>query len=150
MNDKTLELVCAQFAQKREYLVPALQMVQEKDGYISSEAVECLAKHFGISKSDIYSVASFYAQFKFVKPGKHVVKVCRGTACHVKGSANLLAAIEQRLGIKEGETTPDGLVSIERVACLGACALAPAIVIDNQVYARVTLPQLEKLLGELK
>ena len=91
-------------------------------------AVEALAKYFNLSKADIYSVVSFYAQFKFTKPGKHTIKVCQGTACHVRGSGNLLKALKQRLGIEEGQTTPDGLISLEHVACLGACALAPAMV----------------------
>ena len=135
---------------KRENLVPALQDVQEKDGYISEEAVSALSEYFSITRSDIYSVCSFYAQFKFKKPGKHIIKVCKGTACHVRGSGSLLAALEERLGIKEGETTPDGLISLERVACLGACALAPAIVVDDKVYGRVTLAQLKKILEGLK
>ena len=101
---------------KRENLVAALQDVQDKDGYISEDAVRELSEYFGITRSDIYSVVSFYAQFKFKKPGKHTIKVCKGTACHVRGSGSLLAALEERLGIKEGETTADGLVSLERVA----------------------------------
>ncbi len=100
--------------------------------------------------SDVYSVASFYAQFKFSKPGRHIIKVCKGTACHVRGSGSLLAALEERLGIKEGGTTADGLVSLERVACLGACALAPAMVVDGKVHARVTLAEIEKILKSLK
>lgn len=135
---------------KRENLVAALQDVQDKDGYISEDAVRELSEYFGITRSDIYSVVSFYAQFKFKKPGKHTIKVCKGTACHVRGSGSLLAALEERLGIKEGETTADGLVSLERVACLGACALAPAIVVDEKVYGRVTLAQLQKILEGLK
>ncbi len=138
------------FEPKREYLVPALQEVQERDGYISEAAVEALAKYFNLSKADIYSVVSFYAQFKFTKPGKHTIKVCQGTACHVRGSGNLLKALKQRLGIEEGQTTPDGLISLEHVACLGACALAPAMVVDDKVYGRLTLPELEKILKELK
>lgn len=109
-----------------------------------------MAEYFNLSKSDIYSVVSFYAQFKFKKPGKHIIKVCKGTACHVRGSGSLLAALEERLGVKEGDTTPDGLISLERVACLGACALAPAIVVDEKVYGRVTLSEIQKILEGLK
>ncbi len=138
------------YEKKRENLVPALQDVQERDGFISEEAVSKLAEYFDLSRSDIYSVASFYAQFKFKKPGRHVIKVCKGTACHVRGSGSLLAALEERLGIKEGETTADGNISLERVACLGACALAPAVVVDEKVYGRVTLAQLQKILEGLK
>ncbi len=149
-NKKTSTWDFSGYSKSRENLVPALQDVQEKDGYISEEAVEKLSEYFGISRSDIYSVVSFYAQFKFKKPGKHTIKVCKGTACHVRGSGSLLAALEERLGIKEGETTADGLVSLERVACLGACALAPAIVVDEKVYGRVTLAEIQKILEGLK
>ncbi len=135
---------------KRENLVPALQDAQEKDGFISEAVVSELAEFFGISKSDIYSVVSFYAQFKFTKPGRHIIKVCQGTACHVRGSGNLLLALKERLGIEDGQTTADGRITLERVACLGACALAPAIVVDEKVYGRLTLPELEKILKGLE
>ncbi|MBQ6534933.1 MAG: NADH-quinone oxidoreductase subunit NuoE [Opitutales bacterium] len=138
------------YSPRRENLVTAFQDIQEKEGYISEEAIAAASEYFSISKADAYSVVSFYAQFKFKKPGKHTIKVCKGTACHVRGSGSLLAALEERLGIKEGETTPDGLISLERVACLGACALAPAMVVDDKVHARITLAQLEKILKELK
>ncbi len=142
--------ILQKYEAKREYLVSAFQDIQEIDGYLSEEAVSQCAEYFGISKADAYSVVSFYAQFKFKKPGKHTIKVCKGTACHVRGSGTLLAALEERLGIKEGETTPDGLISLERVACLGACALAPAIVVDDKVHARLTLAQLDKILKGLQ
>ena len=135
---------------KRENLVTAFQDIQEAEGYISPEAIAEVSKYFDISRADAYSVVSFYAQFKFKKPGKHIIKVCKGTACHVRGSGNLLSALEERLGIKEGETTSDGMVSLERVACLGACALAPAMVVDEKVYGRVTLAELDKILKGLK
>jgi len=138
------------YPKKRENLVPAFQDIQEKDGYISQEAIAEASRYFSVSTADAYSVVSFYAQFKFKKPGRHIIKVCKGTACHVRGSGSLLAALEERLKIKEGETTSDGLISLERVACLGACALAPAIVVDEKVYARLTLAQLEKILKGLK
>ncbi len=144
------EEILKTYAPRRENLVTAFQDIQEKEGYISEDAIAAASEYFSISKADAYSVVSFYAQFKFKKPGKHTIKVCKGTACHVRGSGSLLVALEERLGIKEGETTPDGLISLERVACLGACALAPAIVVDDKVHARITLAQLEKILKELK
>jgi len=148
--NKISDVTFKMFEPKRENLVPALQEIQNVEGFISQQAITDLSEYFSISKSQIYSIASFYTQFKFIKPGKHTIKVCRGTACHVKGSGNLLIGLEQRLGIVEGQTTPDGNISLERVACLGACALAPAIVIDDIVYGNLTLAQLEKLLGSLK
>ncbi len=150
MATDTYKEILKAYDRRRENLVTAFQDIQEKEGYISEKAISAASEYFFISKADAYSVVSFYAQFKFKKPGKHTIKVCKGTACHVRGSGSLLAALEERLGIKEGETTPDGLISLERVACLGACALAPAIVVDDKVHARITLAQLEKILKELK
>ena len=150
MANEVYEEILKAYPARREYLVTAFQDIQEKEGYISEGAIASASEYFSISKADAYSVVSFYAQFKFKKPGKHTIKVCKGTACHVRGSGSLLAALEERLGLKEGETTPDGLISLERVACLGACALAPAIVVDDKVHGRVTLAQLEKILKELK
>lgn len=150
MTEGKFKSILEAYLPKRENLVSVLQDIQEADGFISSQAVDETAAYFGISKADICSVASFYAQFKFQKPGRHIIKVCKGTACHVRGSGSLLAAIEERLGIKEGQTTPDGLISIERVACLGACALAPAMVVDDKVHARVTLAEIDKILKALK
>jgi len=149
-KENTYQEILKKYAPQREYLVSAFQDIQEKEGYLSEESVAETANYFGISKADAYSVVSFYAQFKFKRSGKHIIRVCKGTACHVRGSGTVLAALEERLGIKEGETTPDGLISLERVACLGACALAPAMVVDEKVHARVTLAQLDKILKELK
>ncbi len=149
-ESKNYRDILEKYEAKREYLVSAFQDIQEKDGYLSENAVKESADYFGISKADAYSVVSFYAQFKFRRPGKHIIRVCKGTACHVRGSGTLLAALEERLGIKEGETTPDGLISLERVACLGACALAPAMVVDGKVHARMTLAQLDKILKGLQ
>ncbi len=150
MANGEYEEILKAYAPRRENLVTAFQDIQEKEGYISEGALAAAAEYFSVSKADAYSVVSFYAQFKFKRPGKHTIKVCKGTACHVRGSGSLLAALEERLGIKEGETTPDGLISLERVACLGACALAPAIVVDDKVHARITLAQLEKILKGLQ
>ncbi len=147
-NEKFLALLRT-YEPMRENLVSALQDIQTESGYISPEAISEASSYFGISKAEIYSIASFYAQFKFKPAGRHVIKVCKGTACHVKGSANLAAALEERLGIKEGQTTPDGKISLERVACLGACALAPAVVIDDKVHARMTIASLDKILKSL-
>ena len=139
MTECRFKSVLEAYPPKRENLVSVLQDIQENYGR------EYLQLIF-----DVYSVASFYAKFQFKKPGKNTIQLCKGTACHVRGSGSLLAALEERLGIKEGETTPDGLVSLERVACLGACALAPAMVVDEKVHARVTLAEIEKILKSLK
>lgn len=121
----------------RESLIPILQEVQEKQGYLSKEAVVEISKHLNLPTSKIYGVATFYNQFRFQPLGKYHIQVCRGTACHVKGSANVLKALEQELKIQAGETCRDGLFSLEVVACIGACGLAPVISIGGNFHANV-------------
>jgi NADH-quinone oxidoreductase subunit E len=127
-------------------LIPILQDVQSEDGYLSGEALADIAQLLGISESTIYGVATFYTQFKFIKPGEHQIKLCQGTACHVKGSNTLLDVMKTTLKIEPGETTADGKVSLERVACLGCCALAPVIVVDDEVHGKMTQDSTSKLL----
>ena len=131
-------------------LIPILQDVQSEDGYLSGEALADIAQLLGISESTIYGVATFYTQFKFIKPGEHQIKLCQGTACHVKGSNTLLDVIKTSLKIEPGETTEDGKVSLERVACLGCCALAPVIVLDDEVHGKMTQDSTGKLLKSLR
>ena len=130
----------------RGFLIPILQEVQEHYGYISSDAVDEIAEFTKVPPGEIYGVASFYSQFRFTKPGKHTVKVCLGTACHVRGSSRILEWMEHKLKIKAGETTPDGQFSLERVACFGCCALAPVVVVDTDVHSRMTSTKGQKLL----
>ena len=130
----------------RGYLIPILQEVQESQGYVSPDAIDEIGAFIGVSSGEIFGVASFYAHFRFTKPGKHTVKVCRGTACHVRGSERILEGVERELKIKAGETTPDGLYSLERVACFGCCALAPVVVVDKDVHGRMSSPKTQRLL----
>lgn len=130
----------------REFLIPILQEVQKSHGYVSSDAVDVISTFTGVSPGEIFGVASFYARFRFTKPGKHIIKVCRGTACHVRGSGRILEAMERQLKIKAGETTPDGLFSLERVVCFGCCALAPVVEVDNDVHGRMTSTKAQLLL----
>ncbi len=129
-----------------ENLIAILQALQENYGFLPEKAFPLLASEMEISESRIYGVATFYAQFKFIKPGKHEIKVCMGTACHVKGSETLLNAMKSELEIEPGETTEDEFFSLERVACLGCCALSPVAMIDGKVHARMTRPKLISLL----
>ena len=122
-------------------LIPALQAVQEKFGYLPTEAFEEIGELANVSANTAYGVASFYAQFRFVKPGEHMVKVCLGTACHVCGSSRVIDSLERELAIKEGETTEDEKFSLESVRCFGSCALAPVMVVDDEVYGQVTGPK---------
>lgn len=128
-------------------LIPILQQVQSDQGYISPEAVTTISGHLRISKSQIFGVASFYSQFKFNPPGRHSIKICLGTACHVQGGDFLLAALQSEIGIRPGETTEDGRFDLDRVACLGCCALAPVVMIDNVIHSRVSVIKLRELLN---
>jgi len=127
-------------------LIPILQKTQEELGYLSEEAISEIAHFLGVSKSQVYGVASFYAQFRFTRQGEHVVKVCQGTACHVRGSHRILEEVETKLGIKLGETTEDYKFSLERVACVGCCALAPVMILDDTVHAKVAVSEAKKIL----
>lgn len=134
----------------REHLIPILQSVQNEFGYIPKDAVKKIGTMLSISASKIYGVATFYNQFKFNPPGKYHIMVCRGTACHVKGSLSVLNLLEEILKIKAGQTTKDGLFSIETVACMGACSLAPVISINGEYYGEITRDKLEQLVKSIR
>ncbi|MCJ7763843.1 MAG: NADH-quinone oxidoreductase subunit NuoE [Dehalococcoidales bacterium] len=142
--------VITQFASDRSNLIPILQKVQEAERFISEEAVAEISRHLSISENDIYSVASFYSQFRFHLPGDHTIKVCLGTACHVIGGERIAESVERELGIKPGQTTDDFRFSMERVACFGCCALAPVMVIDEDVYSRMTPVKVKEVLEKYK
>jgi NADH-quinone oxidoreductase subunit E len=130
-------------------MIPILQSTQEEYGYLPAAAITLIAEKLQISEDVIFGVATFYTHFKFTKPGKHTIKTCMGTACFVKGADNLMEIIRDRLKIEPGQTTPDGNITLERVACLGCCALAPTIVIDEEVYGKMTSNMLTTLLDEI-
>ncbi len=134
----------------RSSLIPILQEVQEAQGYVSKDAVVQIGRHLDLPAAKVYGVATFYNQFRFAPPGKFHVQVCRGTACHVKGSAGLLEAIQQILKIKPGETTRDGLFSLEIVACIGACGLAPVISVNGECYAKLTVEAVKGIIDEYR
>lgn len=135
---------------RREALVPILQKVQERFGYLLAAAISEIAKLMRISESEVFGVASFYAQFRFTRPGKHCVKVCLGTACHVRDGENILESVERGLGVNRGEVTKDYQFGLERVACFGCCALAPVMVVDNDVYGRMTVTKAKEIIGEYR
>jgi NADH-quinone oxidoreductase subunit E len=127
-----------------------LQAVQEMFGYLPFEVVEFLSEKIGIPLGKMYGIATFYAQFKFHQPGKNIITICDGTACHVKGSIQLGEFITKELGIKNHETTPDNLFSLEKVACFGCCALAPVVFINKDVYGNMTPAKLRKILNKYR
>jgi NADH-quinone oxidoreductase subunit E len=142
--------ITGQYRGKKGALIPLLQEIQSRFGYLSQDAISVLAEEIKVSENEIYGVATFYTQFKFKKPGLHQVKVCLGTACHVRGGASIMDSVERELGIPFGETTTDGQFSLERVACVGCCALAPVVVVDENVHGKMAQSKINKLLDDLK
>jgi len=127
-------------------LVPILQRVQSEYGYLPKEVLLLVSRRTQVPIAEILSTATFYAQFRFTPVGKNIVRVCHGTACHIAGADRLTDSLAQNLGIRDNETTGDGLFTLERVACLGCCSLAPAVMINEQVYGRLTPEKLTKII----
>jgi NADH-quinone oxidoreductase subunit E len=136
------------YDRSRQNLIPILQDVQARYGYLPVEAMDKVADYLGLSVHEIFGVATFYSQFRFNAPGKHSLKVCQGTACHVRGSELILDSLSRKLKVRPGETTTDRQYSLERVMCVGSCALAPAVVLDDTVHARMTQAKVERLLKQ--
>lgn len=134
----------------RDYLISILQAVQDKYGYLSQESIYRISDYLELPESKIYGVATFYNQFRLNPPGKYQIQVCRGTACHVKGSAGILDTIGRELGIEVGKTSGDGLFSLDTVACLGACSIAPVITINGKFHGRLDNKKVQSLLRKLK
>ncbi len=127
-------------------LIGVLQKVQARVGYLPPEALEAISRRIRIPLSRVYGVVSFYSQFYTEPHGRHTIRCCRGTACHVKGGGRVLQAIEEELGISEGESTPDLMFYLETVACLGTCFLAPVMMIDNQYFGQLTPQRVKTIL----
>jgi len=140
------------FAKRRHphHLIDILQEMQSRDGYLSREAMLEAAKCLGMSSAAVWGVATFYNQFRFIPPGRKPVRVCMGTACHLGGGQLVLEAMARELKIEVGGTTEDREFSLERVACIGCCALAPVVTIEGTVYPRMTPPGVEEALVEVK
>ncbi|MFH0875751.1 MAG: NADH-quinone oxidoreductase subunit NuoE [archaeon] len=147
MDDKLEKIVKKHISTKNS--VEILQDIQKEFGYLSEENLKDAAKALDIPLAKLYGVATFYALFKLSPEGKYRISVCRGTACHVKGSKNLMEYIEKKINIKAGETTNDTMFSLQRVNCLGACAKAPAMMINDVVYGDLTEQKIDKILAGL-
>jgi NADH-quinone oxidoreductase subunit E len=135
---------------RRECLIPLLQDVQETLTYLPPEGMDAVARYLGLPAAKVYGVATFYNQFRLTPPGRFRISICRGTACHVIGSATLQQFLESELGIKAGETTRDGLFSLEVVACLGACSMAPVVMVNDQFHGKLTQKSLSRVLKDLR
>jgi len=149
-REKWEQKIAARFESRPQFLIPILQFMQSEEGYLRPEAMQAAARYLHIPESKVYGVASFYAQFYFEPRGKNTLTVCRGTACHVRGSGRLLSEMENLLQIKPGQTTDDLSFSLETVACFGACALAPVVVINEQVHRQQTPASLKKLVQDTR
>jgi NADH-quinone oxidoreductase subunit E len=129
-------------------LIPVLQKVQSAYGYLSPDSIRRIARWLKISENEIYGVATFFAQFRFTLPGEHAIKVCLGTACHVRGGEQILAVLQRRLEVNPGQTTGDGKYQLDRVACLGCCALAPVLAIDDRIYGQTSVLKVQRILDD--
>lgn len=135
---------------KKGNLIPLLQGAQSIFGYIPEEAFKKISEDTGLSLSDMYGVATFYSQFRLKPAGKHIIKVCHGTACHVQNADSITDALKEALEVKDGETTVDRLFTLESVACLGCCSLAPVMMIGEETYGKLTGASAVKVVKEMK
>lgn len=147
MPDQPFSAVIEDHRGEPSDLIPVLQKVQAAYGYLPRDAIGRISRWIRISENEIYGVATFYAQFRFTKPGEHPIRVCLGTACHVKGGEQILDVLKRRLEIQPGEATADGKYQLDRVACLGCCALAPVLTIDDKIYAQTSVLKIYELFG---
>jgi NADH-quinone oxidoreductase subunit E len=145
-NKQKTRAVLEGVGSKRENLIPILQKIQEEQGYLPPYAMIEVARFLNIPEIDVYSVATFYNQFRLTPPGKHSIRVCMGTACHVKGGHIALAAWQRRLKIGPGETSPDREFDLDTVACVGCCAMAPVSVVDKKVEAKADPTRVDGIL----
>jgi NADH-quinone oxidoreductase subunit E len=148
MSEARLRKILTVFEGKKGALISILQRVQEELGYLPEEALEEIASFLKLPRSQVFSVATFYSHFYLARRGDHLVRVCQGTACHVRGATDILETAEYRLGIKTGHTTVDYRYSLERVACVGSCAMAPVVMVDDDVYPKMTAVKMNRLLAE--
>ena len=149
-NKATVESMLASYPREAEHLMPALQQVQDALGYLPEDAIEALARHFRTSPSYVYGVVTFYPQLRLTPAGRNLIKVCRGTACHVKGGPRIRQEVEKQLGIKEGETTEDMEFTLETVACIRACAIAPTMLINKETYGQLTAKKVAEVLDQYR
>ncbi len=145
-----LNTLIEKYKGKKGSLIPLLQGAQSIYGYIPEEAFRKISDDTGLSLSDMYGVATFYAQFRLKPAGKHIIKVCHGTACHVQNADSITDAIKEALNVKDGETTPDRLFTLESVACLGCCSLAPVMMIGEETYGKLTGASAVKVIKDIK
>ena len=145
-----IQAILQAYPPEQRFSLAMLQDMQHKFNYIPREGMEALAAYLGCPLSSLYAMATFYKALSLKPKGRHIIKLCDGTACHIRGSTTLLDGVRRLLGINAGETSEDGLFSLELVNCLGSCALAPVMVVDGTYYGRVTLEKLPKILDQYR
>jgi len=144
--DKSLETIFSNYEGKRENIIPILQEVQEEHTFLPDDMMAEIAKYTHVPASDIYGVATFYAQFRFTPTGKNIISVCRGTACHVRGAPRIFEELIDQVGLEDEGTTEDMEYTVETVACVGCCALAPVMTINEEVHGDLTKQKVRKLI----
>jgi NADH-quinone oxidoreductase subunit E len=147
VQDK-MKTVFSHYQGEKQELIPILQETQEQFRYLPAPAMKEIGRFLGMPESTVYGVSTFYAQFKLTPLGRKIIRICRGTACHVRGASKVLSEMEKQLGIKQGETTDDLEYTLETVACIGACALAPTMTIDKETYGKMTTKKVAEVLGD--
>lgn len=145
-----IQTVLSRYPKDQRYALAAMQDMQRQFHYLPREGLSALSEHLSCPFSQLYAMATFYKAFSLSPKGKHVIKLCDGTACHIRGGSLLLEGVTRELGIKPGETTADGLFTLELVNCLGSCAIAPVILIDDTFYGKMTLERLPGVLNEYR
>ncbi len=150
MNPATVDEIIDRYNRKKVALIGILQDIQAEYNYLPKEALLHIRESLNIPLTQVYGIASFYKSFSLKPRGKHIINVCLGTACHVRGAVRVLEEIERDLAIKSGQTTKDSMFTLETVNCLGACALGPLIVVDGQYYGKMTPGKVEKVLRNYK
>jgi len=150
INASDIKKEISKYPDKRGILIPVLQDVQARYGYLPDEAVSLIAKELSVYPIDIYGILTFYAQFHLAPRGRHIITVCQGTACHVMGGKAILDYLAKILDVAVGETTKDGMFTLERVACLGCCGMAPVVMIDKDFYGGCTIQSVEQLVDKYR
>ena len=147
-----LEVVLAKYqGARQEALIPLLQNVQEELGYVSEEAIFAISETLGVPEAEVFGALTFYAQFRLTPGGRHSIKICRGTACHVRGAQSIISSVEDELKlVAPQDTTDDGMFTVEKIACFGACSLAPVMVSDGDTHGRMTPAKARRILRRVQ
>jgi NADH-quinone oxidoreductase subunit E len=150
VNLELLDPILEKYKHVKGNMIPILQHTQDIFGYLPKEAFQRISDETGLQLADMYGVATFYAQFRLKPVGKHIIKVCHGTACHVQNANKITDALQESLNVKDGETTADNLFTLESVACLGCCSLAPVMMVAGETYGKLSGTEASKIIKEIK